>query len=193
MNPPHDFKISNVAQLKSLSSPIRQEIVDTVNALGICSVPEVAAALNRPADGLYYHVRALLRSGLLREAGRRRQARHSELLLRSPTKRVMRLQYVPADPRNVREVTRIARGMLRGAERDFARGFRAPHVVVRGNRRNLNASRQKAWLSHGEIREVNQLLGRLQQIFHTARRRKDAEFCSLTLVLAPLTGDAEPE
>jgi hypothetical protein len=181
-----DFKISSLRQLKSLSSPIRQEIVDTVNALGTCSVPEIAAALNRPADGVYYHVRALRKSGLLVAAGTRQNGRHTEALVRAPTERVMRLQYAPEDPRNVAEVIRIVRGMLRGAGRDFERGFRASHAVVKGNRRNLNGSRQKAWLTPPEIEEVNRLLHRLQKIFNSARRRKGAEFCSLTFVLAPL-------
>jgi hypothetical protein len=181
-----DFRISRLRHLKSLSSPIRQEIVDTVNALGTCSVPEIAAALGRPADALYYHVRALRKSGLLVSAGKRQNNRHVEALVRPPTRRVMRLQYAPDDPGNVTEVNRIVRGMLRGAGRDFERGFQPSLATVHGKRRNLNASRQKAWLAPEELAEVNQLLGRLQQIFHSARRQNGTEFCSLTFVMAPL-------
>ena len=54
------------------------------------------------------------------------------------------------------------------------------------DQRNLNASRQKGWLTQDELREVNEHLLRLQEIFHGAQRRDDTTFCSLTFVMAPV-------
>ena len=49
-------------------STVRQEIVDTIEALGgDAAVADIAAHLGRPADGIYYHLRRLVDSGVLRE------------------------------------------------------------------------------------------------------------------------------
>src|SRR5687768_8664088 len=60
--------ISDPAQIRLLSSPVRQEIVDTLSAFGgEASVAALAEQLGRPADGLYYHLRALVRGALVLE------------------------------------------------------------------------------------------------------------------------------
>ena len=182
----NDFKISKTAQLRAISSPIRQEILDTVNALGICSIPEIAEALDRPADSLYYHIRALLKAKLLLDAGTRRKKRHTEALVKAPTERVMRLEYKLGDVQNATAIAKIVRGMLRVAERDFATGLHHSQAQGDSDQRNLNASRQKGWLTQDELREVNEHLLRLQEIFHGAQRRDDTTFCSLTFVMAPV-------
>ncbi len=52
--------------VRLLSSPVRQEVVDTLAALGgQASIAAMAEHLGRPADGLYYHMRALVESGLV--------------------------------------------------------------------------------------------------------------------------------
>ena len=62
------MKVSPIAeprQIRALASSTRQDIVDTIAAIGPCSVAELARALGRSADGLYYHIRVLTRVGLL--------------------------------------------------------------------------------------------------------------------------------
>jgi DNA-binding transcriptional ArsR family regulator len=56
-------------QLAALVSAGRQEIVDVLSQIGTVSVAELAAALNRPADAIYYHLRVLKRAGLVIHAG----------------------------------------------------------------------------------------------------------------------------
>ena len=60
--------VRNAAAIRLLASPVRQEIVDTLEALGgEASVAELAAEVGRAADGLYYHLRLLVRGGLIDE------------------------------------------------------------------------------------------------------------------------------
>src|SRR3954463_6659873 len=59
--------IADARQIRALASPIRQDILDAVTAIGPCSVAQLAVALGKPADGLYYHIRRLLDVGLLME------------------------------------------------------------------------------------------------------------------------------
>ena len=52
--------IESADQLALLDSSVRHEILVALEAAdGPLSVPEMAAELGRPADGLYYHVPAL--------------------------------------------------------------------------------------------------------------------------------------
>ena len=187
------YDIVDVTAMRALTAPLRQEIVDTVSALGVCSVRQIAEALGCPADGLYYHVRALLEAGLLVSAGTRPTRRRDEALVSTPTRGTLHLRYQPDDEANAAAVGRIVASMLRVAERDFHRGFRPQLARVAGEDRNLHANRQKAWLRPAQRREVNRLLHRLQQIFASSRPHPEAELQSLTFVHAPIQpGVPEP-
>lgn len=179
--------IADPKQIRALASPVRQEVVDTVQALGPCSVAEIAAELGRPADGLYYHVRALLRVGLLVEAGERSAGRRCERLYATPSgERGMQLRYAPGDPENVEAVTRVVGGMLRVTQRDFSVALRSGRVVVEGPRRDLWAARMKGWFSDAELEEVHDLLDRLRELLERPRRDDGQRLHALTFVLAPV-------
>lgn len=185
--------IDDTAALHALASPVRQEVVDTVNALGVCSIRDIAAALGCPADGLYYHVRALVDAGLLVSAGTRPTRRRAEELVSTPTRGIMRIRYRPGDRAHVAAMRRIVASMVRVAERDFVAGFDPRLARCDGPERNLLACRQKAWLTRAQRREVTRLIARLQDVLADSQPVPGAELHSLTLVLAPIEpGVPEP-
>ena len=107
-------------QIAALESPVRQEVVDTIQATGPCSALEIAELMGRPADALYYHIRRLVAVGLLVPLEIRRRGRRDEtvydlaghpLVLRYPTHR---------DPLT-HPLTRLARSLLRTADRPCRR------------------------------------------------------------------------
>ena len=59
--------IAEPRQIRALASPVRQDILDAVVAIGPCTVAELAAALGKPPDAMYYHIRRLLAVRLLVE------------------------------------------------------------------------------------------------------------------------------
>lgn len=183
---PFQYSIRGPEQLRALRSPVRQEIVDTVQSLGACSAAEIARELGRPADGLYYHLRALLRVGLLEEAGTRLSQGRSEALYstRSPES-PMRLHYDPEDPENVQAVLEVVASMLRMTERDFASAFK-PGVISEGPERSLWAARTKGWLSDADLREVNRLLGEIKAIFEKAKEPGRERLHAFTFVNLPI-------
>lgn len=186
---PTPYEISEPAQLEALASPVRQEIVDVVQAAGPCSAGEIAELLGRAQDGLYYHIRTLLGVGLLREAGARETVRRDETLYDVPS-RALRLRYEPADPRNASGVTRIIRSMLRLAERNFTRAMRRDDLSVRGPTRNIWGGRFKGWLTQTELRELNAHLGAIAEIAQNSRRRRGTRLHEVTFVLVPLEPSA---
>jgi hypothetical protein len=58
--PPH--LVRSGKQLAALAAAARQEIVDVLEQMDTVSVAALAAALGRPADALYFHLRALTRA-----------------------------------------------------------------------------------------------------------------------------------
>jgi DNA-binding transcriptional ArsR family regulator len=183
------FVISDVRQIRTLSSPIRQDILDAVTAIGPCSVSELAAAIGRRPDSLYYHVRRLVKVGLIREepdggAGR------GELRLDVPHNRFY-LEYKPESRPNKTAVLRVAAAMVRSAERGFRRAFDPDVAVVAGPGRNLWASRTRGALTPADLAEVNALIARLHTIMRSGRRDRgpsvagDRSLHELTVILAP--------
>src|SRR5882724_1050420 len=93
------YVIRSARQLTALTAAARQEIVDVLEQMGTVSVAELAAALGRPADALYFHLRALTRAGLVRNAGHRAQSGRTEALYRT-VKPELQLGYQPRNAAN---------------------------------------------------------------------------------------------
>jgi DNA-binding transcriptional ArsR family regulator len=177
------FVIRDRIQLRSLASPVRQEIVDVLCELGTLAVTELAATLDRPADALYYHLRALLKCGLVKRAGHRRCGKRKEVLFRSVSSD-LRLQYETGATGNSREVTAIVGSMLRLGTRDFARAFRHGDAKVSGAGRELWALRRTGWLSPPQVVELNRLMTRLSD--SVSKPRGKGRLYAITLLLTPV-------
>jgi hypothetical protein len=182
-------RIQSAAAIAVLASPVRQELIDTVEALGgSATVRELADQLGRPADGLYYHVEMLRKAGLLVASSGRSRAGRDERRYRIPVRRGdrLRLVYRPEEKANAAAVRGVARGMLRIARRDFEAALARPGVAVEGPARALWASRSTGWLSPAELRELNRLLRRVADMLDHPRDGKRRHLASLVFVLAPL-------
>ena len=181
--------IEDADEIALLASPTRIEIVDTLEALGdAASVAELAAAVGRPADGLYYHLRQLAEGGLIEEVAAPDGRRY-----RSRTRKGdrLRLRYRPGATANADAVGRVAASVLRVAGRDFARALADPDTVVEGPRRELWAARGKGWVDATELAEINRLLARLMELVQKpATERPRGRLVALSWVLAPV--EAKP-
>src|SRR4051794_35995334 len=97
--------VADARQIQALASPIRQDILDAVTAIGPCSVAQLAASLGKPADGLYYHIRRLLDVRLLMEVPGDGNGR-ADLRLDAAHKPVY-LEYKPGNRSNKAAVLRV--------------------------------------------------------------------------------------
>jgi len=147
-------------QLAALTAAARQEIVDVLEQMGAVPVAELAAALNRPADALYFHLRALTRAGLVQNAGFRLRNGRKEAIYRTVVPQV-KLQYEPENPANRKAISAIVASMLRLGTRDFTRSFQPGNVVVSGPRRELWALRRVGRISPAQLAKVNRGIQRL--------------------------------
>ncbi|MCE9571851.1 MAG: helix-turn-helix domain-containing protein [Deltaproteobacteria bacterium] len=186
---PRPAAIAQPATIALLASAARQELVDTLEALGgTATAAELAAQLGRPVDGLYYHLARLRKGGLIEELAGRSAAGRGERRFRivAPRGRALALAYRPDDPRNTRAVRTVVASMLRIARRDFDRAIARPDAVVRGPRRELWAARGQGWLTAAEVTRANQLLHELTELLRRPRTDKRDRLLSLCFVVAPV-------
>jgi DNA-binding transcriptional ArsR family regulator len=176
--------IGDARRIRVLASPVRHELVDTLSALGgRASVAQLAVQLGRPADGLYYHLRVLQKSGLVEELAEEAGERIYRLV--GTGKAPLRLAYDPAGRGNLSALSSYARGLLKVAQRDFESGLRTAGVVMQGERRQLWAARNKGWVSAAELEEVNRLLERLCELTSRPQEPGRDMLMSLAFVLSP--------
>lgn len=180
-----DFRAINHPDLiKVLASPVRQEIVDTLAALGgEASAAELAGQLGRHMDGLYYHLKILCKAELVLVVdsgadGVRRFRLGGDA-------QPLRLSYTPQAAAREQALQSFIHGLLQVAQQDFETALTMPGVVAGGPDRELWGARNKAWLSPGELREVNGLLERLCTLMSQPHTPERTRLLSCTFVLAP--------
>ena len=175
--------IFSPAQLRALASPARQEILDLLARTGPASVADLGRLLQRPADGLYYHLRALERAGLVRMAGSRTRAGRSEALYRS-VHREPALRHDLSPDGNSTAVTAIVASMLRLGARDFRKAAASGAARTEGTRRDLWALRVAGRLLDGDLEAVNRRIRSLRDA--VTRRRTGGKLYALTILITPL-------
>lgn len=176
--------ISDPGLITLLASPVRQEIVDTLAAMGDASAAELALELGRHVDGLYYHLKLLCKAKLvveLRANGEDERRYH----LAGNRAQPLRLAYHAAGDSHLKALRKFVHGLVQIAENDFVEALEMPGVVVQGPRRQLWAARNKGWLSSAELGEVNALLERLCELMSQQRSDERNQLLSCTFALAP--------
>jgi hypothetical protein len=180
--------VEDPKKIAVFATPIRVELVTAMQALGgLATVAELAAQLGRPADGLYYHLRALVRGGLI-EVCAGTNGRSYRLTI--PAGQPMRLRYKPGATANAKAVAKVATSMSRLAQRDFLRALSEPNTVAEGISRELWAARLRGWVDANELAEINRLLRRLAELLLATRPTRGGKLVALHWILAPL--DAKP-
>jgi DNA-binding transcriptional ArsR family regulator len=177
-------RITRLDQMTVLASPLRQELLDVLARMGTVSLAEVAAALGRAPDGLYYHVRLLQRAGLVESAGARRGGGRPEALFRA-TASEYALRYPTRSATQARAVGAIVAGMLRLGIRDFRRAFADPGNRLEGPSRDVWALRTTGWLLPRDVRAVNRRIVELREA--TSRAGRGGRLYGVTVLLTPLS------
>ena len=190
-NKPDTLWVSDPEQLAALVSPVRQNILDRLEAAGPCTVAELAAQLSLAPDALYYHVRKLEAVGLLTRADTLKGMGRDSAVYDLAARR-WHIDYRPGDPENEQAVTAITAGMLRQAQRDFERGFTAPNAQPHGPARSLWSLRLESALDENDLQAVNGHLQAILDILRKPRRSADQPLSAMTWVLAPVPARREP-
>lgn len=168
-------------QVRSLASPVRQEIVDVLVSAGPASIADIAAYLGRPADGLYFHIRNLLRSGLLIARPPRKNGRHLAALY-DLAGRPLRIRW---RPELHAAIVRVMRSALRLAGRDLERSLGRPYATIDGAARTLWSGRSKGWVSPADMRRINARMREITALLQRGGPGRGRTLQTFTFVSAP--------
>ena len=177
------YVIRSPKQLAALSSAARQELIDALATIGTVSVAEIASTLGRPADALYFHLRALKKAGLVQQVGYRTRSGRKEALYKTIAPE-LRLPYEPRTESHRRAVTSIVSSMLRLGIRDFGSAFQEAGVNLSGPSRELWALRRTARLSLEEVASLNRSIKGLMN--SVAKPSGKGRLYGITILLTPL-------
>ncbi len=181
------YIIDSLQQIKAICSPIRQEILDAVIAKGTCSITDIAVELGRPADGLYYHIRALIKENLLVDAGENKDNHRQETLYSLPHETsLLKVNYNHTDAEKIQAINKMVKSMLKITQQDFDHGLKSDQAVFEGELRNLWAGRVKSRLNQDQIKTANKLLNELMNVFKQSTDQSSEKLYSLQWVLAPV-------
>jgi DNA-binding transcriptional ArsR family regulator len=178
--------VESIAQLNALAAPARQEICDCLSVAGPSTVSELAEHLGRPADAMYFHLKRLLKAGLVIEVDQEKSGRHVSTRY-DVVGRPLKLSYRKSNQKQVKKVIGAA---TRAGLRDFEHAYAELGEQQVEGRRDLWAGRAKGWLSKQDIAEVNRHLEAILEVLlrskpgsgETTRRRLYA----LTFLLSPV-------
>ncbi len=155
-------------QLQCLTSPIRGDIIDHLVGRGPMAIKQIAASLGRQPSSIYYHIEKLLEVGLIEEAGRQVVNRRTEILYKTPGKK-MRVKKALANPDNRDVITQTVFGLLRQSQRDFERGYERSSMKIDGDDRNMGFFRLVNRPSPESLAEINGYLERIAEILWSER------------------------
>ena len=175
--------IESPQQLRALASAARQEIVDVLSGMGTVTVAELAATLGRPADALYYHLRVLVRAGLVVPVGSNTKLGRHKARFRTVAPE-LRLRYSAADPGKVRSISAIVGSMLRLGIRDFRRTLEGNEARLSGPDRELWALRATGWLKPQAVQQVNKNIQDLRD--SVWKPKGEGRLYGITILLTPL-------
>ncbi len=180
-----EYRISRPDQIRALTTPARQELIDALLSSGPASVSEIAAVLGRPADSLYHHIRILQKKGLVVTAEVRRRGRRDEVVYDVPG-RPMRIDYDLGNRKVSAGIIKVIGAMLRIAQRDFNEAVAAGTAAVDGPYRDLWAARLKGWIGRPQLKRLNGHLQGICKIMLSLKRQPGSQLLSLAFVIAPL-------
>lgn len=173
------------AQWEAIASPARCELLQTLQARGPSSIPELAHLLDAAPDGLYHHARALEKAGLIRVVERRVVGKRTERVYDAVSGR-LRLDVNPAEARNGSRLVSLARVYGARALKLLSRAMDARTGRLDGPAPDTVVHADAAWLDEHDLARVTALVDELRDVFEHARTRRRGTLVSLTLLMSPL-------
>lgn len=183
--------VTDPDQWEAFCSGPRLEIVLFLSAAGPCSVAELAHQMGAPPDGLYHHLRKVLKAGIVREVGTRRVGRQTEHLYDLVADHHA-FDFDARTGRNMDRFRALIRTLHRRAERVSEAAFEAGVIDPAASPRPFSFWADATWLRDEDVGRVNALLTEIKQIFQAGRTAREGRLYSLTLMLSPLLRTRSP-
>ncbi len=154
------------------------------------SVKELASAVGRKPSAVYHHIKLLLATDLICDAGSRIVNRRHERLFRTPSRR-MRMLRALADPQNREQIKELVAATARQSVRDLHCALDRDGVLTEGEQRNLGVFRLVNTPGEKSLREINRRLDEIAEILWADSENGDQRI-ALAWTMAPLPDPEAP-
>lgn len=179
------FTVRTDAEWEAINSPIRVEMIVFMIVAGTCSIRELAALMNRPADGLYHHVRKLVKARIVEEVGVRRVGTQKETLYRTAAADVSIDRNI--SNRRTRERTiRLFRTIMKHALRTIEASLGSGETVLEGPNQNLRFNWLASWLDETQLAKVRAHQDAISRILHDGLQRRDGQLVAVLTYMVPI-------
>lgn len=170
-----------------MMAPVRFELLEAMRSVAPCSVRELAAALDRPADSLYPHLRPLLRIGVVVESGlrpgRTRPERVYDLVADD-----FRPAFRGAGPAvTARAIDRSIQTMAGIVARTSRKTAAAGKFVYTDALQNVVGKTETAWLTPEEFTLLREKLRGLKKFLDRRKTRRDGALHLAAFFIIPVT------
>lgn len=183
---PHTFVVRKDDEWEAITSAPRLDMVFGLLTAGPCSMRELSELLDRPADGLYHHLRILESAGLVTVVEERSVGARTERVydLVAPT--------ITVDPsierQPVRErVSRLFRTMMQHAQREILRSLEGDRAVLRSEGKTVTLKWATSWLDEDRLARVHEHQAAITEIMLEGMRERTGELFSILNYLTPVT------
>lgn len=142
-----------------------------------CSVAQLAQQMDRPADGLYHHLRKLLAAGLLREVEQRQGRKQVERVYDLSFDELV-FEIDPRTGRNVREMRRLSGALLRLCGRVFGAALDNP-ALGSGPAQNAWSRLDTTWLTNDALADLNGHLSEIARLVRQGNQRRQGQLITI--------------
>jgi DNA-binding transcriptional ArsR family regulator len=170
-----------------LVAPVRLEVVESMRMMAPCSIAEIAAALDRPADTLYRHIDKLKRAGVVVEAGVRRSGRRFEQVY-DLVADDFRVGFKEVYGRTANKAYNdTMQSILKIASRTARDSAAASELVGMGEERNIIGKIEHAWLTQEEFVELREMMMKVKLYMDARKARRDGRLYLAAVIAMPVT------
>lgn len=169
------FLVRDDLHWRAVSSPRRLEILEFLLSAAPCSTAELAEAMDVAADGLYHHIRILLKAGLVREVGEVCRANRTVPVF-DVAARELRFQ-----PDDDDRLPSLWRSLARRAERAIEHSGDTPHLDPL-----FSLGGEITWLNEERIEKVRTHLAHIKRLFAEGRQDRHGQLVLLAHLMTPV-------
>ncbi|NNE43370.1 MAG: helix-turn-helix transcriptional regulator [Gemmatimonadetes bacterium] len=181
--------VTDPKTIRALASPLRMEILQTLDPAKPMTIAEIAEQLGKPRGSLYYHVRKLIEIGVVVEAEQRLSGRRYESLYTVAAERLA-VGADPASPTGRAASEKLVLSMLRQVGREFQDALHSGDLDEEGEEFQAGR-RQRAWLTPADLEQLQKAFDRIEKICTRREPGGDARLYSVLALVVPLRAETE--
>ena len=177
-------RVTSRLQWAAIDSAVRIELWEALRSNGPCSVRELAQLMDRPADGLYQHLRKLERAGLIVETEQRPAGTQREAVY-DVTGNDLDFDFDQSTGRNVTRLTRLFATTIRCAGRSIEAALASSQVNISKSRNDFTVRWDVSWLNESDLAAIREHQRAMLDILERGRTRREGRLFAVMTYLVP--------